>query len=614
MYTPAFLEHRKSVAQLSWNYNVNLDNKNAEMAYNEASKKFAEYRKESWEKHVIKYDYKRFKSPTLKRRFELLSILGVAALDEQHITELINITSYMERIYGTGKVCPLNKRECNVEAEGLDLSPGLGKIMSNPTKHSYEELSYIWEGWRNATGKVMRESYKKYIHLYNAAAAANNLRDASELWLYGYKQDDKNFQHDLELIWQKLRPFYEKLHGYVRHKLRQHWGNDKFGANDPIPAHILGNMWAQEWTHTLSITLPFKTVANPLDMVNKAMKEQNYGVLKMFDLSNSFYTHLGFNDMRMSYNTSCALDNTEANKECFKHSPMIMKPNWNVMCHASAWPFDYLRNDFRIKMCTAPHLEDLLIIHHEMGHIQYYTQVKELPIEFRGGANPGFHEAIGDTMALAVETPSHLKAIGLLKDDHKSFEADINHLFKSALQKIVFLPFAYTVDQYRWALFNGTINPNDMNFKWWELRERFQGIVPPVHRSEEDMDACAKMHVASDVPYIRYFVSHILEFEFYRQMCMDSGQYKPNSKTQPLHRCDFSIGKSSKLAAKKMIDLLKAGSSKPWPDVLEKMTGNRKMDTKAIIEYFAPLEEWLDTVIKKENIPLRWTSTFQRFF
>lgn len=613
-YTPMLLKLIRASNQMSWNYNVDLDNKEAEMAYIAANKKFAEFNKDSWKNHIQKYNYNSFKSPQLKRRFQVLSKLGTAALDEDQLAELINILSSMKRIYGTGKVCPLDKRECNLETEGLGLNPDLEKIMSKPTKYTYEELSYVWQGWRNATGRIMRESYMKYIHLSNTAAVANNLKDGKEMWLYAYKQDDENFENDLESIWQKLRPLYVKLHGYVRHRLRQHWGNDTFGANEPIPAHILGNMWAQAWTNTLPITLPFKNAANPFKIVNKAMKDQNYNARKMFELSNSFYLHMGFNDMQMCYNTTCGLENTKENKECFKNTPLIEKPDWNVMCHASAWAFDYSKSDFRVKMCTNVYLKDLVTIHHEMGHIQYYTQVKDLPMEFRGSANPGFHEAVGDTIALAVNTPAHLKSIGLLVDDHQSFEADINQLFTSALHTIVFLPFAYTVDQFRWALFNGTINTNEMNFKWWELRERYQGITPPVHRSEEDMDAGAKMHVASDVEYIRYFVAHILQYEFYRQMCIDSGQYTPMSKDKLLHRCDFSIGKSPKFAAEKMIKLLKAGSSQPWPEVLEKMTGNRKMDTMAITEYFAPLEKWLDTIVKRSNIPLGWSSTFQNFF
>jgi len=384
----------------------------------------------------------------------------------------------------------------------------------------------------------------------------------------------------------------------------------------PFPAHIFGNMWAQAWENTLSILQPFEDTSKQtiLDEVNTALKDQGYDALKLFELSNKFYLDMGFEDMSMCYNTSCGLDDTEENKECTKHNPLIEKPDWDVVCHASAWDFDTSKEDYRIKMCTDVNLDDLITIHHEMGHIQYYIQYKHLPSEFRTGGNAGFHEAIGDTLALAVATPDHLKRINLIESSDSSYKSDVNYLFKTALEKLAFLPFAYTIDNYRWALFNGTIAENEMNYRWWELRERYQGIVPPVNRSEEDMDACAKYHVAGDTPYIRYFVSHILQFQFYREMCLEAKQYIPESTEKPLHRCDFSEGEFKDAAGAKLRKLLQAGRSRPWPDVLEEMTGSRKMDASAFVEYFRPLEKWLDETIEIFDIPLGWNSIFAKFF
>lgn len=618
MYTPKKIELGKTAYQLAWNHQINLDDINAEKQYNDAQKKLAKYVKESWTKHIIKYNYTEFKDTELKRRFEMLSVLEEPALSNDRYAEFVEIRSYMSKIYGTGKVCPLDNRECKKETEGLDLEPGLTTIISNPTNYSYEELEYVWVGWRNATGRMIRETYEKYIDIFNEAGVANNFKDGSGIWLYKYTRDDEEFRNDLEIIWNQFIPFYEKLHGYARYKLRQYWGNDKIGRRDPIPAHILGNMWAQQWSNTLSILHPYKNenVKNPLKEVNEALKEQNYDARKMYDLSNSFFKSLGFEDMKMCYETECKLENTTENKECFKNSPMINKPDWNVMCHASAWALDESKNDFRIKMCTNVDLIDLVTIHHEMGHIQYYIQYNHLPKEFKTGANPGFHEAVGDTLALAVQTSDHLSSIGLLKSNQtSSFESDINYLLQTALEKIVFLPFAYAVDQYRWALFNGTIDKKEMNFRWWELRERYQGIIPPVQRSENDMDAGSKSHVATHYPYIRYFVSFVLQFQFYRQLCIDSHQYNPqNTENNPLHQCDFSIGKSSQSAAKRMIKTLKLGASKPWPDVLEVMTGERKINADAILEYFKPLEKWLDEFIKLNDIPIGWESKFRNYF
>merc|ERR1712223_1325596 len=262
-----------------------------------------------------------------------------------------------------------------------------------------------------------------------------------------YLMDDKDFQEDLESIWKQMQPIYEKLHGYARYKFRGYWGSKYIGERDPLPAHIFGNMWAQSWENTLPILEPFDTSSNNtiIQEVKNSLKEQGYDATKLFDLSNSFYLDMGFGDMNMCYNTSCGLENTEENKECTKE-------------------------DFRVKMCTELDLDNLVTIHHEMGHIQYYIQYKHLPYEFRSGANSGFHEAIGDTLALAVSTPEHLKSINLIKSTDSSKEADINFLLKTGLEKLAFLPFAFTVDQYRWSLFNGTISKNEMNYRWWELR------------------------------------------------------------------------------------------------------------------------------------------------
>ena len=606
----------KATYQEAWNNHVNLDDKETEKRSKDTRKALAKYVKESWRNHITKYKYSQFKDKKLKRRFEILSVLETPALSQARFSEFVDIRSHMTKIYGTGKVCPLDYRDCNKEKDGLDLEPGLTLIMSNPMNHTYEELEYVWEGWRKSTGRVIRESYKKFIDLFNEAGVANNFEDGSGLWLYKYNRDDEEFQKDLESIWNQFIPLYKKIHGYARYKLREYWGKDKFGARDPIPAHILGDMWAQQWSNTLPILIPYKDIPNPLAEVNEALKDLEYDAKKMFDLSNSFFKKLGFEDMKMCYDTKCGLENTTQNKECFKSSPLINKPDWNVMCHASAWNLDDSTDDYRIKMCTNVDLKDLVTIHHEMGHIQYYIQYKHQPREFKTGANPGFHEAIGDTLALAVQTSDHLHSIGLLKNIKDSYESDINYLFQTALEKIVFLPFAFTVDQYRWALFNGTFGKDEMNFRWWELRERYQGINPPVKRSEEDMDAGSKAHVASHYSYIRYFVSFVMQFQFYRELCIDSGQYNPNNtfSSKPLYKCDFSIGKSAKLAAQRLIRTLKVGASEPWPDVLKLMTGRTKMNADVILEYFQPLEKWLDNIIKQHQIPLGWDSKFQTFF
>ena len=612
-YTPKYKEMLRLYNQAGWNNAVNLDDKELMMTLNKVKVKLAGLQKQAWKDHVTKYAYKNFTNKELRRRFELLSIT-MSALEDNENEEFANITSSMLSTYGSAKVCPLKNRNCTLESEGLSLEPGITKIISRPKNYSFEELAYIWKGWRDASGKVIRESFLRYIDLINKAAVANKLKDGSELWLIDYTRDTANFRSDLESVWLEVKPLYVKIHAYVRYQLAKSHLGDKINHQEPLPANVLGNMWAQDWKHILSSVIPFPKAPNMQHAVNKALKEQNYDPKKMFNLANKFYTTLGFEDMEMSYDTNCSLKNTKENKKCFIDSPLISKPDWNVVCHASAWTLDDSRNDYRIKMCTKIDKEDLYTIHHELGHIQYFIQYKDLAEEFKSGGNPGFHEAIGDTIALPVETPTHLESLGLLKGFNDSFESDINFLLTKALSQVVFLPFSYLVDQYRWSLFDGTISPQEMNFKWWELREKYQGVVPPVKRNEQDFDAGAKMHIPANVPYIRYFVAAILQFQFYRQLCVDSGQYDPSNNSSFLHKCDFSQGDNSKTAAMKMIRLLKTGQSEPWPIILERFTGKTKLDSTALRQYFAPLEKWIDDFLQKNKIQAGWTSTFKQYF
>ena len=366
-------------------------------------------------------------------------------------------------------------------------------------------------------------------------------------------------------------------------------------------------MWAQSYQHTYSIVAPYPGVENPTDGVTDQMLANGWTVKQIFDESNLFYKAMGMIDMLECYATGCFPIDTPDQRICHYDYPMIVKPPWDVVCHASAWDmYHEAHNDYRIKMCTEVNLEDFVTVHHEMGHIQYYKQYENKPLQYRNGANPGFHEAIGDTMALAVQTPAHLYGLNLVDSPTTVPEADINYLMAQAMERVMFLPFAYTIDQYRWALFNGTFSTAELNAKWWELRKRYQGLAPPNTRTETDFDAGAKYHVAADTPYIRYFVAHILEYQFYKQMCLDSKQYNASDPNMPLFKCDFSFGPDAPAAGANMAQLLQMGAGQPWPDTLEQYTGSRKMDASAILEYFLPLEQFIDGEIATFGIEVGW--------
>ncbi len=221
-------------------------------------------------------------------------------------------------------------------------------------------------------------------------------------------------------------------------------------------------------------------------------------------------------------------------------------------------------------------------VHHELGHNFYQRAYNKQPFLFRGGANDGFHEAIGDSIALSI-TPAYLKTLGLTTTDPPA-EADIPLQLRTALDKVAFLPFALALDKWRWEVFSGAVKPADYNKAWWALRAKYQGVAPPVNRTEADFDPGAKNHVPTNVPYARYFLARIYQFQFYKAMCDASG-YKG-----PLNRCSFY---GSKAAGDKLAKMLEVGQSQPWQQTLKQMTGTDHLDAQPMLDYFAPLYQWL---------------------
>lgn len=420
----------------------------------------------------------------------------------------------------------------------------------------------------------------------------NNFTDAAEFWLDAY--DTKDFRDQVAKLWDQIRPLYLQIHAYVRRKLNEKYGDSVVDRRKPIPAHLLGNMWAQTWGNVYDITMPFPGKTAP--DVTAELIRQGYTVHKMVKTAEEFFTSI----------------NMSAMPEEFWEKSMFEKPtDREVVCHASAWDF-YNSKDFRIKMCTRINEEDLFTIHHEMGHVQYFLEYKHQPVTYREGANPGFHEAVGDTISLSVQTAKHLHKIGLLPNMTKDPETTINQLFKVGLEKIAFLPFGYLMDLWRWGVFKKEINHEEYNKHWWKLRHDYQGIEPPVHRSEEDFDPGAKYHIVASVPYIRYFVSFVIQFQFHRALAEKAGEFDPkNPSKQPLHEAD--IYQSAK-AGNLLKSMLSLGSSRPWEDAMEVITGQRHMDASALLQYFAPLRKWLEEENARTGELIGWETSNKKVF
>ena len=500
--------------------------------------------------------------PDLERQMLLLRIADTFPPpdDAAARSELAQLATELSSMYGKGEHCFQKGKE--KKCEKLD---GLGKELA--TNHDEAIAKDIWVGWHK-TGAQMRDKYAREVELANAGARALGFKDLSELWKSGYDMPPAAFEAETDRLWTQLKPLYEQLHCYVRGKLHEKY-KDKVPADGPIPAHVLGNMWAQEWANIYDLVEPYKG-AGTVD-VSKAIVKAKWDPVTMVKKGEAFFTSLGFDPLPPTFYT---------------RSQFTRPKDREVVCHASAWDVAY-DNDVRIKMCIQPTEEDFITIHHELGHIFYYQRYFKLPVLFQAGANDGFHEGIGDTLALSI-TPAYLDKLGLVKKGAENDKALINEQMKAALEKIAFLPFGLLLDRWRWEVFSGRTTKANYNARFWELRKQYQGVAPPVARTEADFDPGAKYHIPANVPYTRYFLARILQFQFHRGLCKAAGH------TGPLHTCSIYGNAAAGAKLKAMLEL---GASQPWPKALAAVTGESAMDATALVDYFEPLMGWL----KKEN-------------
>jgi len=505
--------------------------------------------------------------PELARKMMLLKVSLVLPTpgDAKKSGELTEIASRMEGTYGKGKWCPAGKDKC------LDVED-IGRLMAK--SQDPNELRDAWVGWHQIS-KPMRKDFVRFVELSNQGARELGFKDTGALWRSKYDMPPDQFARELDRLWEQVRPLYLQLHAYVRWKLREKYGDQVVPANGPIPADLLGNIWAQTWDNVYPLVAPPN--ADPGYDLTQILKDRNTDARGMVRYGEHFFSSLGFAPL----------------PDTFWERSMFTKPrDRDVVCHASAWDVD-LDQDLRVKMCIDITSEYFSTIHHELGHNYYQREYRQQPLLFRDSANDGFHEAIGDTIALSI-TPQYLVKLGFIKAPPDPSK-DLGLLMQKALEKIAFLPFGLLIDQWRWKVFSGEITPEQYNQAWWALRLKYQGVAPRVARTEEDFDPGAKYHVPANVPYTRYFLADILQFQFHRALAKTAGC------AEPLNRCSIYDNKE---AGARLAKMLAMGQSRPWPDALEALTGQRQMDATAIRDYFAPLEKWLRQ--QNEGKPVGW--------
>ncbi|MGD2167462.1 MAG: M2 family metallopeptidase [Gammaproteobacteria bacterium] len=467
--------------------------------------------------------------------------------------ELADITTELTSAYSTGRF--------EYEGESLDLTQ-LGRIMD--TSRDATELARVWEGWREVS-PPMTELYSRMVEIASQGARELGYDDVAQMWLSQYGMSPEAMEAEVERLWGQVEPLYEQLHCHVRDKLSDFYGEDVQPETGPIRADLLGNMWAQQWGNIYDLVAPEDAPAD-IDLTS-ILENRGFTERQMVETGEAFFTSLGFAPLG----------------DTFWERSLIKQPrDRDVVCHASAWDIDQ-KDDVRIKMCTQITAEDFETIHHELGHNFYQRAYAGQDYLFRDGAHDGFHEAIGDFIALSI-TPEYLREIDLI-DSVPDASADIGLLMRRALDKIAFLPFGLMMDQWRWRVLRGETTPEEYNSAWWDLRLRYQGVHPPAARPESAFDPGAKYHIPNNVPYLRYFLSYIMQFQFHQAACEMIGW------EGPLHRCSIY---GNEEVGRRLRAMLEMGASQPWPDALEAFTGQREMDASSITAYFAPLIAWLE--------------------
>ncbi|XP_010136813.1 PREDICTED: angiotensin-converting enzyme 2 [Buceros rhinoceros silvestris] len=501
-------------------------------------------------------------------QIQILQERGSSVLSPEKYSRLNSVLSEMSTIYSTGTVCKIND-----PSECLVLEPGLDDIMAN--SRDYHERLWAWEGWRAGVGRMMRPLYEEYVELKNEVAKINGYSDYGDYWRANYEADypeDYKYSRnqlveDVEKTFEQIKPLYQQLHAYVRHRLEQAYGSNLISSTGCLPAHLLGDMWGRFWTNLYGLTVPYPHKPN-ID-VTSAMVQKEWDAIKIFKAAESFFTSIGLYNMTEGFwNNSMLTEPTDGTK---------------AVCHPTAW--DLGKKDYRIKMCTKVTMDDFLTAHHEMGHIEYYMAYSEQPYLLRDGANEGFHEAVGEIMSLSAATPQHLKSLDLLEQTfQEDEETEINFLLKQALTIVGTMPFTYMLEKWRWMVFRGEITNQEWTKRWWEMKREIVGVVEPVPHDETYCDPAVLFHVANDYSFIRYYTRTIYQFQFQEALC------KAANHTGPLHTCDIT---NSHAAGQSLRHLLELGRSKPWTQALKNVTGEKYMNAAPLLHYFEPLYTWL---------------------
>ena len=506
-----------------------------------------------------------------RRQLELLkgSFVMPPPFNDDLAGELSDISTKLEAMYGSGKHC---------YEDGLCLDLEAFENIIDSSRDS-NELLKAWTGWHEI-GKPMKPMYLRMVDIGNQGSQDLGFDGLSDLWFSKYDMPAEEFLAETDRVWDEVKPLYEALHCHVRSKLNEEYGDDVVPIDGPLPVHVLGNMWGQSWSNIYDLVYEKDESKFSVD-VTQIIEERKINEQEMVKYAEDFFLSMGFKPLPKTF---------------WQRSLFVKPKDRSVVCHASAWNLDPANNDLRIKMCIEKNEEDFITIHHELGHIFYYQAYNHLPTLFQGGANDGFHEAFGDLLTLSI-TPDYLNKIGFIsiKEASDAKKDPIGLLMKQALEGVVVIPWALTLDKWRSGVFNGEIKESNLNSSWWSMRESYQGITSPVYRSEDYFDPGAKYHIPANTPYTRYYLARIMQYQFHEALC------NAMNFNGPLHECSIY---GNEVAGEKIISTMAMGQSQPWQDAFENITGSRSLSGSSVMNYYKPLKEWLDK--QNENRMCGW--------
>lgn len=498
-----------------------------------------------------------------RRKLNLIknSFVMPSPLDDALAGEIASISAELDAMYGTGQ-------HCFGEGDCYDLE-AFEAVIDN--SRDPDELLKAWEGWRNI-GKPMKDMYLRMVEIGNLGAKDLGYDGLTDLWFSQYDMPADDFLAETDRVWDELKPLYDALHCHVRNELSEHYGEAVVSKEGSMPAHVLGNMWGQSWANIYDLVYtPDNPKADTNIDLTKILEEKDIGEIEMVEIAENFFLSLGFEPLPKTF---------------WERSLFIKPQDHNVVCHASAWDLDSDANDLRVKMCIERNAEDFSTIHHELGHIFYYQAYSQQPSIFQGGANDGFHEAVGDLLTLSI-TPDYYHKIGMITEAEAiNAKSDpISLLMQQALDGVVSVPWTLMLDKWRAGVFSGETSEAELNNSWWELREYYQGIEAPRERDADAFDPGAKYHIPGNTPYTRYYLAKILQYQFHESLCNQIGF------EGPLHECSIY---NNELAGEQLRAMLSLGQSQEWQVALEALTGTRTLSGKSMLNYYKPLKDWLD--------------------